>query len=747
MHNQAAVTASRFETTPTFLVCLVPTSKPLHKVSLRSPWVCPNFGAMPMARYGVDPTGYCWLLLSSFISPKAISMGILEKIPTFLTVGVLVIIFVCLKRQARSARLTLWTVGWALVFTHFLAQLLEPDHGHVSSLLLAIDSAALQAAAVSFLVSVSSVVEDYAKRSVLLLILGVPSIAYVAFECCDVQARWPYILCLIACFSGAVSFFFRVNRKLSLYLAATTFLCSIAGVWAIRAAIRGSFDEGTIALLGLGFGLPGLFICRNRRRTSPAMLTIAGGFFCWGAVFPIGLLVDLFAPNLILPGELWNAPKFFVAFGMILAVVEDKSESITGMQRRAERLSRQLECFSAITSRLLGGARPDTFCPAIASAITEVTNFSAAVVQLEDAERRLWVAGSSGLSSESLRKLQAQIEDWTVDHIRGLCSPTQLVGKSSYSLPAYEAIPFALTADRLTLRSDEVLIPLCSPGGATVGCIRLAAPRNPNAIEALELSRIEMLAADLAVAVELKALHTQLVWSEKLAAVGQLLAGVAHELNNPLTVIMGYGELISDTITAPTVHDQLMKMVNEARRMKRIIGNLLRFSRQSAGETQTVEFSPLAQDVLALREHYTRTRNIHVELDIEPDLPTLAVNEDEIKQILLNLFNNSSDALEGMAGSKEISIRAYQNGRRVVIEVADTGPGFGNLSRALDPFYTTKPVGKGTGLGLSVCYGIVKERGGDLRIENLKPHGARVTIELPLGETAAPPLEVVVAHA
>ena len=171
-----------------------------------------------------------------------------------------------------------------------------------------------------------------------------------------------------------------------------------------------------------------------------------------------------------------------------------------------------------------------------------------------------------------------------------------------------------------------------------------------------------MLAADLAVAVELKALHTQLVWSEKLAALGQLLAGVAHELNNPLTVIMGYGELISDAIAAPHTRDQLMKLVNEARRMKRIIGNLLRFSRQSARETQTVQLSPLVQDVLALREHYTRTRNVRVELDIAPDLPSLAVNEDEIKQILLNLFNNSSDALEGMAGSKQISIRAYQIG-------------------------------------------------------------------------------------
>jgi len=673
-------------------------------------------------------------------------MGTLEKIPTFLTVGVLVIIFVCLKRQARSARLTLWTVGWALVFTHFLAQLLEPDHGNVSPLLLAIDSGSLQAAAVSFLVSVSCVVEDFAERTLLLLTLGMPSVAYVACAGYDVHARGPYVFCLIACFGGAACFFYRVTGRLSLFLVGTTSLCSLVGAWAIRAALRGSFDEGAIALLGLGFGLAGVFICRNHLRASPAVLTIAGGFFFWGAVFPLGLLVDRLAPNIIIPGELWNTPKFFVAFGMILAVVEDKSKSIAGMQHKAEVLNRQLERFSAITSRLLGGARPDTMCAEIASAITEVTNFSVAVVQLEDAERTLRVAGSSGLSSESLRTLEAQTQDWTVDHIKSLRSHAGHAGKNSYLLPAYEAIPFARSADHITLRDNELMIPLCSPSGSTLGCIRLAAPRDA-AIHALELSRIEMLAADLAVALELKALHTQLVWSEKLAALGQLLAGVAHELNNPLTVIMGYGELIGDAVAAAPARDQLTKLVNEARRMKRIIGNLLRFSRQSARDAQMVQLSPLVQDVLALREHYTRTRNVRVELDIAPDLPSLAVNEDEIKQILLNLFNNSSDALEGLPGSKQINIRAYRSGRRAVIEVEDTGPGFGNLNRALDPFYTTKPVGKGTGLGLSVCYGIVKERGGDLRIENVKPQGARVTIELPLVEATPPPLEIAVAHA
>ena len=674
-------------------------------------------------------------------------MDVLEKIPTFLIVGVLVIIFVGLKRHGRSARLTLWTVGWTLVFTHFLAQLLEPDHGPANSFLLAVDSGSLQAAVVTFLVSVSMVAEDYAKRTLLLLMLGVPSVLYAVCTCYGVQARWPYVLCLIACFGGAACFFFGVSGKMSLYQEASTFLCSLAAVWAIRAALRGSFKEGTIALLAIGFGLAGVFICRNHWRQSPAILTIAGGFFSWGAAFPIEFLIHRLTPVLIIPAELWNTPKLFVALGMILAVVEDKSESIADMQHKAERLNRQLERFSAITSRLLSGAELDTICPDIASAITDVSNFSVVVVQLENAERRLQVAGSSGLSAESLQRLQAR-SDWTLDHIKKLCFNAQPMGKNSYLLPPHEAIPLA-PPENLNApgKGEELLIPLCSDGGAYLGCIFLVAPRDPCTVDALELSHIEMLAADLALAIELQSLHAQLVWSEKLAALGQLLAGVAHELNNPLTAIMGYGELINDAIAAPHARDHLAKLVSEARRMKRIIDNLLRFSRQRAGDTQAVQLSPVLHQVLALREYHTRTRNVRVELDIAPDLPSLAVNEDEIKQILLNLFNNSNDALEGMAGRKQISIRAYQNGPQAVIEVEDTGPGFGNLDRALDPFYTTKPVGKGTGLGLSVCYGIVKKRGGDFEIENVKPHGARVRIKLLVANPPAQPLLAAVASA
>ncbi len=677
-------------------------------------------------------------------------MEILEKLPTFLTVGALVIIFACLKRHARCARLTVWAVGWALVFTHFLAQLLEPDRGHVSSLLLAIDSVALQAAAVAFLVSVSSVVEDSAKRTTLLLVLGVPSLLYSALFSTGSQARWIYVLSLIACFGGASAFFFRVHRKFSLYVAALTFVCSLVGAWAIRAAFRGSFVEGTTALLGIGFGLPGVFICRNYWRRSFGILTISCGFLGWGALFPIRLWVERFTPNLIVPGALWDVPKLFVAFGMILAIVEDKSLSITGMQRKAESLNHQLERFASITSRLLNGTKPEAVCPEIATAITEVSSFAAAVIQLEDADGQLSVIGSSG-SQIALRKLQAK--DWTLDRVQSACSGTLRIGHNSFLLPREKTEVSEISdqeqqeSDRLCRNGAVILIPLCSGIGTYLGCIRMLTRGPVLGLDALELARIEMVAADLAVAVQLKTLHRQLVWSEKLAALGQLLAGVAHELNNPLTVIMGYGELIGDKVASPQARDQLTRLVGETRRMKRIIDNLLRFARQGARDTHIVQLSPLVHEVLALCEYYTRKRKVHVDLDIAPGLPSLAVHEDEIKQILLNLFKNSSDALEGFAGKKHISIRAYQSGTRAIIEVEDSGPGFSNLNRALEPFFTTKPAGEGTGLGLSVCYGIVKQRGGALRIENISPLGARVTVELPIAEAVPQPLLAAVANA
>jgi len=671
-------------------------------------------------------------------------MTILEKIPTLVTVAVLVGIFAGLKRHGHSARLQLWLVAWFLVFTHFVAQMFEPVTGAANPLLLALDLGSLQASAVVFVASVASVVEDRMKRSLMLTVTGVPSVAYAILVAYDVHARWPFVVSLAATIGGAIVFLAWVRKKPLWYVLSLAALGIGVGAWSIHAACLGSFDEGLTALLGLGFGLPGILICRNYWRPSPGILTVAGGFFCWGAVFPVAMLLEHFAPSLNVPAELWNTPKMFVAFGMILAIVEDKSESIELMQRQERALNHQLERFSAITSRLLSGATVELLCDEIACAIAEASNFRAAVIHLDNAGHGLRVAGASGLSAAAVAELQSKARRWTTDDIKDFCARGQQVGQNSFLLSHQEAAKYQPVKSQRKYppnpswnTGDELLIPLCSARGGYLGCIALDDPRDVAAVHASELSRIELLAADLSVALELKSLHHQLIRSEKLAALGQLVAGVAHELNNPLTAVMGYGELLSEDAPPGTMRDRLDKLVNEGRRMKKIVENLLRFSRQRAVDRQAVDLSSVVQDVLSLREYYVRTRGLEIVVDIQAGLPQVAVDEDQFKQILLNLVNNAIDAVEADAGPKKIKIRAFPRGNRAILEVEDTGTGFADLNRALDPFYTTKPVGKGTGLGLSICYGIIKEHDGEIRIENIEPHGARVTVELPLAEAKA----------
>jgi len=430
-----------------------------------------------------------------------------------------------------------------------------------------------------------------------------------------------------------------------------------------------------------------------------------------------------------------------VAFGMILAIVEDKSESIESMQRQERALNHQLERFSTITSQLLSGATVDLLCNEIASAITEVSNFRRAAIELDGGTHGLLVAGSSGVLPAEMVLLREKSRTWNVDTIKEFCNHGRQIGPNSFLLSASEAAKYDPLKSSLNYNpnsywntGDELVIPLCSARGGYLGCIALDDPREVEKVNAQELARIELLAADLAVALELKSLQSQLIRSEKLAGLGQLVAGVAHELNNPLTAVMGYGDLLSDDVPAGPPREKLDKLVNESRRMKRIVENLLRFSRQSPPDRQSVDLAPVVRDVLTLREYYAHTRGLEILSDIRSDLPRVAVDEDQFKQILLNLLNNSIDAVENVDGPKRISVRALARGNRAIIEVEDTGPGFKDLNRALDPFYTTKPVGKGTGLGLSICYGIVKEHDGEIKLTNLQPHGARVTVELPLGE-------------
>jgi signal transduction histidine kinase len=225
--------------------------------------------------------------------------------------------------------------------------------------------------------------------------------------------------------------------------------------------------------------------------------------------------------------------------------------------------------------------------------------------------------------------------------------------------------------------------------------------------------------------------QSQLVQRERLAGVGQLVAGVTHELNNPLTAVMGYSDLLLEQASESASRQKLEKLGVEARRMKRIIDNLLTFAKPQNEGRRLLDLSVVVSECLMLCEYQLRNSKINVEIDFAPDMPRVPVNEGQFKEVFVNLFNNSTSALE-RAQEKKIRVEGHLEGEKVIVRFTDSGPGFNDVSRAFDPFYTTRPVGQGTGLGLSICYGTVREHNGNIRVQNLQPNGAAVTIELPV---------------
>jgi C4-dicarboxylate-specific signal transduction histidine kinase/ActR/RegA family two-component response regulator len=216
----------------------------------------------------------------------------------------------------------------------------------------------------------------------------------------------------------------------------------------------------------------------------------------------------------------------------------------------------------------------------------------------------------------------------------------------------------------------------------------------------------------------------QLLQSEKLRAMGQLVSGVAHELNNPLTAVVGYAELLLGDGLQETHQGYVDKMLKQALRMQRLVQNLLSFARQRRPEKEHLELQTVVDDALALRDFDLKRHGIEVETSYEDDVPQTVGDSQQLEQVFLNIINNAVDAVLDGGTARRLQVKVSQEDGRLCTEVRDSGPGMKEPNKVFDPFYTTKPVGRGTGLGLSICYGIVKEHNGELRAFNHPEGGA-----------------------
>ena len=230
---------------------------------------------------------------------------------------------------------------------------------------------------------------------------------------------------------------------------------------------------------------------------------------------------------------------------------------------------------------------------------------------------------------------------------------------------------------------------------------------------------------------DLKRLQTQSIQSEKLASLGQLVGGAAHELNNPLTAMLGYSELLAESGMTEEQRALAAKIAQQVRRTRVLIASLLNFARQVPGEKIPVDLNTVVQTAVKLHQPQFSSHHVELQVNLTPNLPQISGDPNQLLQVFLHIASNALHALEEVGGGI-FSIKTRRKENAIVLEFSDNGPGAREPDNVFDPFYTTRAVGQGPGLGLSACYGIIQEHEGVILCTNRVEGGTTISIELPM---------------
>jgi PAS domain S-box-containing protein len=415
--------------------------------------------------------------------------------------------------------------------------------------------------------------------------------------------------------------------------------------------------------------------------------------------------------------------------------------------REAQRRRDVAETLARVTRELTGTLEVERIAEMVTHGIVELLGARGAALYRYDAEtghlRQLAVHGADAGIMRGLEiEPGAGVVGWAVTERKIVTTPDVLHEEHVHLSPdlhaRLSAIGGCAVAGVPLLTRDSIVgaISLGDRVGREFSVDELQALQAFADQTALALENARLYAAAQESLARLRETQAQLVQAAKMSALGQLVSGVAHELNNPLSVIIGYGQLLLARDVPPALKRPVELMVSQGDRMAKIVRNLLYFARQRPPERAAVDVRQVMEQTLTLRANHLTLSGIVIERQFADELPRINGDAQQLEQVFLNLLLNAEQAILESKPQGRIVLRAHTrpDGRAIFVQVIDDGPGIPAeaLPRVFEPFYTTKTVGMGTGLGLSVSYGIVQEHGGRLSVDS-KPGETTFTLELPVG--------------
>jgi len=406
---------------------------------------------------------------------------------------------------------------------------------------------------------------------------------------------------------------------------------------------------------------------------------------------------------------------------------------------------RELVAFGDVSVRILQEDDLDTVCRLFLEAVRQHSGYRRAVLSLFDGQGRDVQLFFTGFSDEEI--------DYFHSHEPGAAERTAIVQERfrvghSYLAPLADGAGFGL---RPGTARDLLFVPLLGPASSHVGAVMLFEPEDDTRPTAQDMAPLELFAGQVAHAIQkrlldqkikaiqahLLAVQAQLLQAEKMSAIGLLISGVTHELNNPLSGIMGFAQLLLQKELNPKVRKNLERIHNEAVRSQKIVQNLLSFSRRHKPEKSHQSLNQVIDGVLELRAYQLQVDNVEVVRRYDKHLPKTMLDFHQLQQVILNVVNNAHQAMmEVTDRPRRLVITTERRDPALRASFADSGTGISGdrLESIFDPFFTTKKGGKGTGLGLSVSRAIVKEHQGSMSAESAVGEGTTIHIDLPLLE-------------